>query len=121
MIPSGLVLVVLALAAYRACRLTGWDDFPPVAWVRAKITGEKIVSTGSFNARHNLTDEPLESTYSYRWPTLAHFLHCAFCSGFYWSVAFYLAWLEWPRYTMYVAVPAALSALVGLIAKNWDP
>lgn len=129
MIPGWTAGLVLVLAAYRITRLTGWDDFPPVVWARAVATGEEEVRTGSFNSRAGLTQEPVETLIRHRRPLLAHALHCAFCAGAWWSLAAYLAWLAagspgarldggWWGYLM---TPFAVSAAVGLIARNLDP
>lgn len=121
MIPHPWPALVLALAAYRAVRLLGWDDFPPIARVRAWVVGEGAVSRGSHNAQLNLTAEKPEITVSYRRPLLDHFIHCPFCVGAWLSLIVYLAWLAEPRWTLYGAAPFALSGAVGLIAKNLDP
>jgi len=42
-------------------------------------------------------------------PLLADWLVCAYCSGLWCSAAWYAAWLEWPRATVYAAVPLALN------------
>ncbi len=102
MIPSGLELLVLVLAAYRITRLVGWDDFPLAARARAWATGEG--SDGTFER-----------------PVLEHFLTCPFCIGFWISLAVYGAWLSAPTPTLYAMTPFAISASVGLIAKNLDP
>jgi hypothetical protein len=58
---------------------------------------------------------------TYRRPTLAHLVHCPFCLGWWVSLSVYIAWLAWPRGTLYALAPFALSGLVGLISKNLDP
>lgn len=121
MIPSPWVGLVLVLAAYRCTRLTGWDDFPPIVRARAWVVGEKVVTRGSTNARLRQTSEKVERDTTYRWPTLNQFLHCAFCSGWWWSLAVYLSWIFAPRPTLYACAPLAFSAAVGLVAKNLDP
>lgn len=121
MIPPPWVGVVLALAVYRLCRLAGWDDFPPVAKVRAWVVGEEIVNRGSTNARLGVTDEPVLYGTTFRRPTLEHFLHCPFCLGFWLSVAAYLGWRFEPHWSLTLLAPFALSAAVGLVARNLDP
>ena len=110
MIPSPWISIVLTLAAYRVVRLIGWDDFPPIERTRAWATGQYWTKKQG--------DEVLE--WRYQRPTLAHFLHCAFCQGFWVSVLTYLAWLWLPTQTLYAAAPLALSGAVGLISKNLD-
>jgi len=57
----------------------------------------------------------------YSRPTLAHLVHCPFCLSWWVSLAAYLGWLAAPEPMMYAAAPFALSAAVGLVAKNLDP
>lgn len=112
MIPSPWVGVVLALAVYRVARLVGWDDFPLALLYRRRLTGERV--------RYNHT-ESRDPILSYDRPTLQHFLTCPFCVGFWLSLVAYLGWRFFPTETLYVAAPLALSAAVGLIARNLDP
>lgn len=49
------------------------------------------------------------------------FLHCPWCLGWWISLLWWLAWLAWPHAATLVAVPFALSAIVGLIVRNLDP
>jgi hypothetical protein len=58
---------------------------------------------------------------AYDRPVLAHLVHCPFCLGWWVSLAAWLAWLQWPSGTLLALSPFALSAAVGLIAKNLDP
>lgn len=118
MIPEPWVALVLALAAYRICRLVGWDDLPPIQRIRDWLTGATLSAASSPNAGY--TAEQPAYAWTYRRPLLAHFLGCAFCQGFWISVAIYVCWLEWPQPTLYGMAPLALSAAVGLIAKNLD-
>lgn len=121
MIPSPWVGVVLALAAYRVARIVGWDDLPPLVRLRAWVTGETWQSRATSNSAMGLTAERPEVVAVYRRPTVAHWIGCPFCQGFWVAVAVYLAWVFEPRWTLYVLAPFALSAAVGLIAKNLDP
>lgn len=121
MIPSAWVSVVLALAAFRLSRLVGWDDLPPIARARAWVVGEKVTHTGSGNAHMGLTADRAGEDVEYRRPTLSHFLHCAFCAGFWICVLEYGAWLWEPRWTLYALFPFALNGASGLIAKDLDP
>ncbi len=120
-IPSALVLLVLAGAAFRVTRLIGWDTFPLAERIRAWAVGAKLHSSGSSNSVGGLTDEPPKLVWIYKRPTLHHFLGCPFCQGFWVSVLVYVAWVFEPTGTLYAAVPFAISGAVGLIAKNLDP
>lgn len=115
MIPHPWVGVVLALAAFRATRLLGWDDLLPIARARKWALGESV------HARSRPAGADDVYIYSYRWPVLAELVHCPFCLGFWVSLVTYLAWVFEPRWTLYACVPLALSAAVGLLAKNLDP
>jgi hypothetical protein len=120
-IPSPWVGLVLALAVYRLCRLAGWDHFTPIARARTWLYGATVTNSASTNARLGVTNESVEVTWTYRRPMLAELLSCAFCLGWWISLAVYLAWLWKPEWTLYGAAPLALSAAAGLIAKNLDP
>ncbi len=121
MIPSPWVGLVLALAVFRACRLIGWDDFPPVMRARGWVTGQHETTSGSANARMGVTGEGVTREIGWRRPLLAHFLGCAYCLGAWLSVAVYAAWLAEPTWTLYGTFPFALSAAVGIIARRGDP
>lgn len=121
MIPQLWATVILGLAGYRLARVLGWDDFPLVFRLRRWATGETVHSSGSANARAGLTGEEVATTFTYRRPTVAHFLHCAFCTGFWIALGEYAAWVAWPGWTLRVLFPLALAALPGLIARNLDP
>lgn len=111
MIPSPMEFLVLTLGAFRICRLAGWDNFPLAARARAWATGQS----------HYYNSTEGGDVYRYRRPTLEHFLGCPWCVGFWISVAAYVAWVLEPRWTIYALVPWAISAVVGLVARNLDP
>ena len=119
--PAPYVALILMLAVTRLTRLTGWDTFPPLVRLRRWVTGERTVSAGSTNARLGLTAEQVTATVKYRWPTLAEGLSCAYCSSLWWGTAVYVGWRLEPRWTLYAAVPLALSAVVGAWARWLDP
>jgi hypothetical protein len=110
MLPSAWVGLVLALAAFRLCRLIGWDDLPPIVRFRNRITGADFIRT----------TEPTPGYWVFKRPLLAHFLGCAFCLGFWISAAVYTTWRFWPVACIYACAPFALSTAVGLLAKNLD-
>jgi hypothetical protein len=113
MIPTPWVAAVLALGAFRLVRLVGWDDFPLALRLRRWATGETVYRTPTEGRERDL--------YRYTRPTLEHFLTCPFCVGFWISLAVYGSWLVTPTWTTYALAPFALSAAVGLTAKNLDP
>lgn len=49
---------------------------------------------------------------------LALWLTCPWCCGFWLALAWWAAWLLFDHWTLVAAVPWALSALVGLVAKH---
>ena len=100
MIPAALPLVVLALAAWRSWHLAALDSLPPLVWARTRLVGA-----------HPVHGAPLR----FDRPLIEEWLSCPYCSGLWIAVAWYGAWLEWGKGTMYAAVPLALSAAVALI------
>lgn len=120
-IPSPWIGLILALGTFRLVRLLAWDTFPPAVRARAWVLGEEVTSTGSLNARQGLTGEPMEVTVRYRRQFLADLFHCAYCLGFWLSILVYLAWVFEDKWTLYIAVPFALSGIVGIIARVLDP
>lgn len=120
MIPSPWVGLVLALGVYRIVRLIGWDDLPPIAALRDRAVGARLVRVGTQATLDGLTTDEPDVYWEFDRPLLNHFLHCAFCQGFWVSVLAYVAWIEEPTWTLYVLAAFALSGAVGLIAKNLD-
>lgn len=141
-IPDAWPAAVLVLGAYRVTRFLGWDDWPPIARVRAWVIGERWVA--------DLPDEPLAQLVAmeesdrgleahielpgktpsseadavrpaYDRPTLAHLVQCPFCLGAWVSLATWAAWNVTETWTLWSLAPFALSGAVGLIAKNLDP
>lgn len=104
-IPDWYTLALLSLAAYRVFRLLSEDTIldGPRAWVLG-YSGWK-------------EGQPLPNSYRTK---AAEFVSCPHCLGFWCSLAFVGAWWLWPRGTTLVAVPLAVSALVGAIAHVLD-
>lgn len=92
-IPAWYALLLLTLAAYRSWRLAAVDEI-----------GD--------NPRNWLLD---------RAPWLQKWLFCPWCAGAWFAVGWWAAFEIWPRWTLIVATPFAISLLVGLTAKNLDP
>lgn len=93
-VPSPYELSLLALAAWRVWKLVA-DD---------KISDRPV----DFVLRH------LPNRAYWR-----EFLVCPYCFGAWTSIAWWAAWMLWPHATLIVAVPFAISALVGLVATAW--
>lgn len=137
-LPHALSLVVLTLAVFRLARLIGWDDITIRA--RGYVTGipdddhsqwveilEGHVQQGIDPWRQGLSgvetpsgrlDRPPFSRF--RWD-VAKMIRCPWCVGWWLSVAAWLLVATWPRATLFGAIPLAISAAVGLIAKRLDP
>ncbi len=92
------------LAAYRLTRLVGEDQLPPLPKLRERLTRPVMG----------------EDDWEFGRPTLAYFLSCPFCLGFWVGLAVYIAWLSASTPTLYAMTPFAISGAVGLIAKNLD-
>lgn len=101
--PSAWTLILLGLAAFRMTRLIGWDTL-----------------TGQLRARVTRLDRWETEPEAYR-QGLDVFLHCPWCLGFWISLGTWGVWQLWPHATEVAAAPLALSALVGLVAKQLDP
>lgn len=121
MIPHPWPALILALAVLRACRLAGWDTLPPLVAARDWLAGAETVTRGSTNAFLRQSADPLEETTSYRRPLIHELLTCAYCLGLWTSGFVYACWLLEPRWTLYGAVPLALSTVVGMAAHWLDP
>jgi hypothetical protein len=92
-VPSVWPFVLVALAAFRTWRVIAEDTI--LDRPRARFVG---------------------------WlPKGEEFVTCPWCAGFWVSLAWWGAWEAWPHWTLIVAAPFAISAVVGLIAANIDP
>lgn len=104
--PDWFSLVLLALAAFRTWRLIARDTI--LDWPRHWAVGLPVKWQEG---------DPVPAGYREH---LAIFLECMFCSGFWNSLLWWGAWEIWPRWTLIVAAPWAVSALLALAAKNLD-
>jgi hypothetical protein len=109
------------LAISRVVRLVGWDHMPFLVKARAWVTGEYRTSNGSTNARLGVTNEQVQTTVAHRRQWIADLISCPFCLGLWLSAAVYVAWRFEPRWTLYGAVPLAISTLVGTWVRFLDP
>lgn len=92
-VPGWYALLLLALSAFRTWRLLAEDTI--LDRPRAALV------------------RPL--------PKGEEFILCPWCAGFWVSLAWWAAWQAWPHGTLVVAVPFAISAVVGVVAANLDP
>lgn len=97
-----LTLALLSLAAFRVYRLIADDTIldRPRAWL-LRIP------------RDWAAGRPVPRAYR---PHLADFITCPWCLGFWVAVAWWGCWKLWPHATVLVAVPFAISTVVGAIA-----
>jgi uncharacterized protein DUF1360 len=99
--------VLLALAAFRIWRLIAADTIfdGPRKW---------IIGLG-----YRWADgDPIPKKYREHWGI---FMECPWCLGFWISVVVWAAWLAVDDWAVGLAVPWALSAVVGLVRENLDP
>jgi hypothetical protein len=106
LIPDPWEFLLLALAAYRTWRLLAEDTLldRPREW----LLGGPPPTGGA---------TPLPG---YR-VELAYWLTCPFCAGFWWSAAWWGAWLLLDEWALLAATPWAISAVVALVASRLDP
>lgn len=102
MIPDPWEALLLGLAAWRTFHLVAFDDIldrPRMALVRLP--------------REWHQGQPLPASYRER---LRDFLSCPYCLGAWIAVAWWVAWLLYPTWTLVVSVPFAISS--GLVAAQ---
>ena len=107
-VPDWWSFTLLALAAYRTWRLLAEDEIldRPRRW--ALRLGEDWEKDG----------DPVPDNYRVDWGL---FLMCPWCCGFWISIAWWAAWQATEKWTLVVAVPLALSAVVGFQRGKLDP
>lgn len=115
-VPAPWAFALLALAVYRIYRLLARDTLTePVRAAVSYPDGEAVTLDGV-----SRVSSPVERGKPLR-VYVSTLLRCPWCVGFYVSSAWWAAWLAWPHATLIIAVPWALSAVTGLVAKNLDP
>jgi hypothetical protein len=102
--PSPWQFLVVALAVFRLWRLLAQDDLPWLVRLRNAAVGARETA----------------GVWTFRHPTVAHWLQCPWCLGAWLTVGWTVFWWLDGRLALYVALPFALSATVGLIAKRLD-
>lgn len=108
--PDAVALVVLALGAFRLTRIIGWDTLAGLVRLRVWATGRRLEDDGRVTVTNPARPEWIDQL-----------LSCPWCLGWWVCLATAGSWWAWPTTTLAVALPLALSAAVGLIAKNLDP
>lgn len=105
-VPSWYELVLLSLAAFRIWKLIGEDTVldRPRDWLAGKLRnpdGRPFKRGGAMREHYWMT-----------------FLLCSWCAGA-WIAAVWWGFYEWcPHWTLVVAAPWAISAIVGLIGSK---
>lgn len=121
-------VLIISLAAFRLTRLVAWDEIsqPVRAWVSgvhdanyAKLA--KYVESMQADGhdpweQHGDLVPPMSKR---RW-YVAKLLHCPWCVG--WWIALAVTLCAWWRFDLTVdaSYPLALSAVIGIVAKNLD-
>ena len=105
--PTWYQLLLLALAAYRTWRLIAEDDITdkPRRW---------FLRLGDWREE----GDPIPLRYR---RGVGSFLACAWCFGAWITLAWWIAYEIWNEGTVIVAVPFAISALVGIVRAKLDP
>lgn len=127
--PDALACLLLALGVFRLTRLVGWDDL--TITLRHKVTGmgdrEHHEWASYIDAQRQLGNDPWQPTRDVAPPPvtarrfyLSKMIRCPWCVGFWLSLLIWAAWLLAGAWTVGLAVPWALSAAVGIVAKNLD-
>jgi hypothetical protein len=106
-VPSPWVALLLAAASYRIWRLLAEDTI--LSGPRRRI----VRLPQNWNEGMMLPEG-----YRYR---LAEFINCAWCSGFWISIAVWLLWQADEHWATVIAVPLAISAAVGVTRNLLDP
>lgn len=101
-VPDWWAAALLGMASFRVYRLIAKDTLldAPRRW---------LVGLGKWGQ-----GKPVPSSYR---EGLVEFLLCAWCLGFWITLAWWGAWQAWPHGTLVAAAPFAISAGVGLIAQ----
>lgn len=114
--PGWWTVVLLALAAFRTYRLAARDTITEP--IRGAVTypDEEAVTLDHVPVDRIRVVGEVELPKPLR-VYVSTLLRCPWCLGFYSSVGWWLAWSAEPRWTLWIAVPWALSGLLGLAAK----
>lgn len=117
--PDWWQFVLLAAAAFRIYRLAARDTITEPLRAAATYPDDEAVT---LSADHSERLEVVgDATRAKGWRIyLATLLRCPWCLGAYISAGVWLLWLAAPGWTVCLAVPWAVSAVVALAAKNLD-
>lgn len=108
--PDAVAFVILALGAFRLTRIIGWDTLAGLVRLREWATGRGFDDRGQVVVLDHRRPEWIDQL-----------LSCPWCLGWWVCLTTAFSWWAWPTVTLAIALPLALSAVVGLVAKNLDP
>lgn len=108
-------VILLGLATARVWRLAAIDDLPLLVRARAWLVGETDVAV--FPGAPGSTT----TVKHYARPTLRHWLSCPWCSGAPVALGAVALWREAPSVAVWALGALAVSEIVGLIVRNFDP
>lgn len=111
-----LLLLVMALAAYRLWRIVGLDDWPP----SRRLRGEIEVRSHQWQQVAADTEERSDRLRAWFWGELQTFVECPWCLGFWVSVAVVAVVAQIVVVALPVLQVFAVACLVGLIGSNLD-
>lgn len=80
-----------------------------------------LLALAAFRTWRLIAEDTILDGLRERLPIGLNFVRCPWCAGFWVSLAWWLAWVAWPHGSLVVAVPFAISAVLGLMAANIDP
>lgn len=89
-------------------------------WWAFLLLGLAAFRTWRLDAEDTILDRPRAWVIG-RFPKAETFIGCPWCSGAWFAVAWWTFFEAWPHWTLVVAAPFALSAIVALIAVHGDP
>lgn len=121
-VPGWLALVLLSLAAFRVYRLVARDTITEPVREAVTYPDDATVELGEKPSEVTIHKGgvvvlgPDEQPKTWR-VYLSTLIRCPWCAGFYVSVAWWAAWWAWPRPTLFLAAPWAISAVVAMLAK----
>ena len=117
--PDAWPFLLLALAAFRLYRLGARDTISEPVRARLSYPDDAAVTLDSEEPALEVVGDGERSK---GWRVYAATLiRCAWCGGFYVSAGVWVAWDQWPSWTLFLATPFALSAVLGLAKKQLDP
>ncbi len=102
-VPDWWTTALLALACFRVYRLLAEDT------VLDKPRARALRLSSAWNP-----GQPIPPGYRER---VGEFMQCPWCLGFWLALAWWISWQIWPHGTTVVAVPFAISTVVGIMAK----